>query len=202
MLRRQLAIFARAPELGRAKRRLAKGLGWVAATAFYRRNASSLARRLGADRRWRTGLWLTPDRAVAAVGRVWPGYLTRMKQGRGDLGQRMARVFHDLPPGPVVLVGCDIPELGPAQIARAFALLGRFDAVFGPAPDGGYWLVGLRRRPHLRPPFRAVRWSGPFALQDTLRSLGGASVALLDPLFDIDTAADHAAWRRRVNRAR
>jgi glycosyltransferase A (GT-A) superfamily protein (DUF2064 family) len=223
MLRRQLAIFARAPELGRVKRRLAAGLGWVAATAFYRAAAPSLARRLGADRRWFASLWLTPDRAVG-MGRIWPGHLPRMRQGRGDLGRRMARVFSELPPGPVVLVGCDIPEIAPAHIAHAFALLGDHDAVFGPARDGGYWLVGLKRRPRLRlpfaphPPLRAsqydeggyaggraskgVRWSSRFTLVDTLANLQGARVAFLDPLSDIDTSVDYKAWRRRAEAGR
>ena len=94
-----------------------------------------------------------------------------------------------------VLVGCDIPGLGRADIAAAFKALGRADAVFGPAEDGGYWLVGLGpRRPPA--PFAGVRWSTEHALADTLANCRGHRVALLRRLRDVDTAADLAALRR------
>ena len=57
------------------------------------------------------------------------------------------------------------------HIAAAFRLLGRHDLVFGPAEDGGFWLVGARRRPRLPPLFGQVRWSSPHALADTLADL-------------------------------
>ncbi len=68
------------------------------------------------------------------------------------------------------------------------------DAVFGPAVDGGYWLVGMKRRPWLRGVFADVRWSSPHALADTLANLAGRRVLLLDRLRDVDTGADLAAW--------
>jgi glycosyltransferase A (GT-A) superfamily protein (DUF2064 family) len=69
-----------------------------------------------------------------------------------------------------ILIGSDIPGLGPADIAAGFRALGKADAVFGPALDGGYWLVGFGpRRPHC--PFAKVRWSSPHALADTLANL-------------------------------
>src|ERR671932_477084 len=76
-----------------------------------------------------------------------------------DLGARMERPLRELPPGPVAIVGSDIPGIEPKHVAAAFRrLAARDDFVFGPAPDGGFWLVGARRR---RPPrgFPGVRWS-------------------------------------------
>ena len=104
----------------------------------------------------------------------------------------MARVLQGLPPGPAVILGSDVPGIGPRQVARAFAALGRNDWVLGPSPDGGYWLIGARRRPVLRPPFAGVRWSTAQARADTLANLEaqGASVALLEELADVDTLAD------------
>ena len=108
----------------------------------------------------------------------------------------MARPMHGLPPGPVVVVGSDIPDLASDHIWRAFKALGNHDAVFGPAADGGYWLVGLSRRTVPRELFASVRWSGPHALTDTIATLGPrASVAMLETLCDIDTADDLAHWR-------
>jgi glycosyltransferase A (GT-A) superfamily protein (DUF2064 family) len=109
----------------------------------------------------------------------------------------MGRVAHGLPPGPAVIVGSDIPDITAADIAGAFRALGSNDAVFGPATDGGYWLVGLRRRPCFFDPFTKVRWSSEYALADTLANLAGKNVAMLRTLSDID---DGASWRRYQQR--
>lgn len=190
-----LVIFARAPRLGGVKRRLAADIGDLAAWRFYRRTLTDIARRLGHDPRWRCWLAVTPD-CDATRSRLWPSGIPRLPQGRGDLGRRMARPLQRLPPGPVVIVGSDIPGVRPAHIARAFAMLGTHDAVFGPAPDGGYWLVGFRRRPFRPDPFAGVRWSGPHALADTLANLDArVRVAMVDTLEDVDDLGAWARWR-------
>jgi rSAM/selenodomain-associated transferase 1 len=180
-----LIIFARAPRLGQVKRRLARGIGALAALRFHRAQLTALLRRVGRDRRWRTELAATPDRAAAR----WPRRVPVRPQGRGDLGQRMQRALgrHRR----AVLIGCDIPGIRAADIAAAFRALGRVPTVFGPAEDGGYWLVGFGPR---RPagPFASVRWSGPHALADTLANCGPRT-ALLRRLRDIDTAEDYRA---------
>lgn len=197
MRRRQhLAVLLKAPRLGQVKTRLAAGIGALAALRFHRATASRLIRLVARDPRWRASLWLSPATGLRQRDLPLMG-LKRFDQGRGDLGRRMARVFRRLPPGPVVLVGTDVPELGASEIARAFQLLGRHDAVFGPARDGGYWLVGLDARLRRRPPFRDVRWSTHHALADTLAQLRRARIALLDPLDDVDTEAD---FRRLADR--
>lgn len=137
---------------------------------------------------------MTPDRSGP-----WPPHVRAIGQGRGDLGQRLAHVVRSLPRGPVVIIGTDIPGIGAPHIASAFDALTGHDAVFGPAPDGGYWLVGLRRVPRVRLPFAPVRWSSEHALADTVRNLGEARVASLDVLEDVD---DGAALRRLGHWAR
>jgi glycosyltransferase A (GT-A) superfamily protein (DUF2064 family) len=111
-----------------------------------------------------------------------------------------------MPPGPVVIVGTDIPEVRAAHIARAMRELGRHDVVFGPATDGGYWLVGLRRRPRVRKLFVGVRWSHAETLADTLKNLQHCTVYFLPELRDVDEAEDLAAnaaeFGRRVPSAR
>ena len=86
-------------------------------------------------------------------------------------------------------------RLGPGHVARALRALGAHDWVLGPAADGGYWLVGARRRPVVpRSLFAHVRWSSEHALADTLANLPAACrVAMLEERSDID---DGAAWRR------
>jgi rSAM/selenodomain-associated transferase 1 len=185
----RLVIFARAPRLGTVKRRLARGIGAMATLRFYRGQLAALLGAVGRDRRWTTAISATPDRVRAR----WPRRLPILAQGRGGLGQRMARAMR--PHRRVVIVGSDIPEVGAADIAAAFRALGRADAVFGPAEDGGYWLVGLGpRRPSA--PFARVRWSTHHALADTLANFRNHRVALLRRLRDVDTAEDFRALER------
>jgi hypothetical protein len=183
-MRRTLILFFREPRLGAGKKRLARDIGAVAAVSFERQMLARSLRRLGRDRRWDLRLAVMPDRAT----RRWPG---AMAQGRGDLGMRMRRALAACPPGPKLLVGSDIPGLDTSHIAVAFALLGRHDVVFGPAADGGYWLVGCRCRP---PDFGQVRWSSQHALADTLANLPQSlSVGFAATLDDVD---DGVAYRR------
>jgi hypothetical protein len=116
-----------------------------------------------------------------------------MRQGEGDLGARMVRALRAEAPGPAAVIGSDILGLGPAHIARAFRVLGRADTLLGPAPDGGYWLIGARHPGRLPPRvLEGVRWSGPHARADTAACLRGAglTVAEADTLDDADTLAD------------
>jgi glycosyltransferase A (GT-A) superfamily protein (DUF2064 family) len=124
--------------------------------------------------------------------RIWPVDLLRWPQGKGDLGQRMGAIFRGAPAGPVVIVGADIPGITPALIEKAFRALGDHDAVFGPAIDGGYWLVGLKRGVKSVPVdlFKGVRWSTKYALADTITTLRTTRVAKIETLRDVDTVAD------------
>lgn len=180
--------MAKVPVAGRVKTRLARDAGTVAATRFVRTATASLLHRVARNVPWHVSLSVTPHSGL--VARAWPRGFKRMDQGGGDLGVRMQRIMALPVPGPVVIIGTDVPDIAPAHIRTAFRLLGRHDAVLGPALDGGYWLVGLRRRPRLLRPFGGVRWSGPHALSDTLVNLSRASAALLETLRDVDTGAD------------
>jgi uncharacterized protein len=200
--RRHLVIMAKEPRLFRVKTRLGADIGAVKAWTFYRNAYEATLRRLNYDKRWRSWLALSPD--FHARKPRQGNRFTVIPQGGGGLGQRMARVFGTLPPGPVVLIGADIPDITPSHIEKAFNALQRHDVVFGPADDGGYWLVGLRRHPY--PPerlagrlFENVRWSGPFSLEDTMMNLErGHKAAFLETLCDIDTGTDFARFRKKA----
>jgi uncharacterized protein len=182
----RLVIMARAPVAGAAKTRLAREVGLGAAMRFARHAVAALIARVGFDPRWHTSLWVTPD--ASRYSRHWPCRLARVPQQHGDLGHRMQRVLDFARPGPVVIVGTDIPAIRPAHIAAAFRALGSGQCVFGPATDGGYWLIGVRRRPHVPRLFDNVRWSSEHALADTLANLGGRPVAFVATLCDVDDA--------------
>jgi len=188
---RHLVIFARAPQAGRVKRRLGAEIGVLEAARFYRSVLARQIARLARDRRWTVWLFVTPDNALDHI--VWRDLVPaarRRPQQQGDLGRRMKLPFLSLPPGPVVLVGSDIPHLRAAHIARAFALLGQYDLVFGPASDGGFWLVGAKRtRPLPQTLFAGVHWSTPTTLAETLAGLPKhVTTAFADTLDDVDDA--------------
>ncbi|KAB2849644.1 MAG: glycosyltransferase [Hyphomicrobiaceae bacterium] len=180
--------MAKEPVMGRVKTRLARQAGAVAATSFYRHAISTVIGRLCRFPRWRTILAVDPDTAVPS--NHWPAHVQRIGQGRGELGERMQRLLDELPPGPLIIVGTDIPAITASHIARAFRLLATHDVVLGPAEDGGYWLVGLRRSPRILRPFLGVRWSGPHALADTEANLARCRIAHADRLADVDDLAD------------
>jgi len=192
-MRRTLVLFVRAPLLGTGKRRLARDIGDVAALRFQRSMIALLLRRLAKDGRWRLRIVVTPDKTHRRA-RHWRRGVEAVGQGSGDLGIRMRRALENCRPGPVVLVGADIPALDARHAAAAFHLLGSRDLVFGPAEDGGFWLVGARHPRRLPPLFERVRWSGPEALADTLAGLPRRiRVGYVDRLEDVD---DADAYRR------
>jgi rSAM/selenodomain-associated transferase 1 len=186
------------PRMGAVKTRLARDVGAVAATQFYRHLTTNLIRRLALDRRWRLVLAIAPDRAIDAP--IWPRTVVKVGQGRGDIGARMARLLRVAGPGPAVLIGSDIPAVSAEHIAAAFAELKRNDAVFGPVADGGFWLVGLRRSNHLAGLFDGVRWSGPNALADTLANLARCKIGFTSTLVDVDDGQSYERAGRAGSR--
>jgi rSAM/selenodomain-associated transferase 1 len=117
---------------------------------------------------------------------VWP-------QSEGDLGERLRaavdRAFGE-GAGRVLMVGSDCPGMMPADVSRAVRELDRHDVVIGPALDGGYYLLGLRRR--LDVLFESVEWSSPRVLTQTLAraSAAGLTVAFLPERRDVDDYGD------------
>lgn len=188
-MQRTLIIMVKEPRPGRVKTRLGRDIGMVGAAWWFRHQSQALIRRLR-DPRWQIVLSVSPDRE-GLTSRIWPSDLPRVAQGHGDLGARMARMLRTIPNGPVCLIGADIPGVTRNHIARAFRALGSSQVVFGPATDGGYWLVGAQRGAALPPGlFQNVRWSTEYALEDTIDSIPDTRIALLDHLNDVDTVAD------------
>ena len=184
--------------MGRVKTRLGREIGPVAATWFFRHAVRTTLVRLARAPWWETILSTSPDTAL--LSRAWPAGMARVRQGGGDIGQRMQRAIDALPPGPVIVVGSDIPAMEPRHVRAAFRALAGADVVLAPADDGGFWLVGARRRPATPRLFRAVRWSSEHTLADTRAGLAGSRVAIGPTLSDVDTAADLACERGRSGR--
>jgi rSAM/selenodomain-associated transferase 1 len=192
-MKRALILFAKRPAAGQTKTRLAGVLGLQGAADLYScflRDALEEARRVPGALR---ALAYAPGDAEAFFAALAPSY-TLLPQHGADLGERMdlaLRHFLEAGYDQAALVGSDIPLLTAQTIAEAFGLLDRgADAVFGPADDGGYYLVALARpQPAL---LRSVHMSTPDVLRETLAlaEVAGVHTALLHPLYDVDTPDD------------
>jgi uncharacterized protein len=195
MIPRHVIVFAREPRCGAVKSRLAADIGEGAAFAFYKTTLAGVLRRLACDGRWTTWLAVTPPRAARRPA-AWQRGVAAFPQVEGDLGRRMAAALAAVPPGPALVVGSDIPDLGPRQVAAAFRALATHDAVFGPTVDGGYYLVGLAAGSRAIDPFGGVRWSSRHALGDTLANMSNdTTIKIIESLVDIDTGDDLRTWR-------
>lgn len=195
---RTVLIFTKPPRIGLSKTRLAATMGKATARRIAHFTMTRTLR-AACNPRWCTELYVAPDAALDdQLGGLWPAHLQRASQGRGDLGARLQRGYEQVSQGKVVFLGTDTPDISPAHIWQAFRLLDRNSAVFGPANDGGFWLLGLHKGLRRSAPFRNVRWSSPHTLADVRQRLGPrAKIAYLPELMDIDTAADWKDWSGR-----
>lgn len=203
-----LIVFAKAPLPGLAKTRLAAVLGAEGAAALALHllqhavaQAALVVKDLGAAAASRLELCVTPDVQHPAFQALRQAHRLQLTlQGEGDLGQRMdralTRALAATPPGSgatrprVLLMGSDAPALRAPVLHAALRALDSADAVFVPARDGGYVLVGLcREAPML---FEGMTWSTPQVMQHTRvrAAAAGLRVAELAPLPDIDEPAD------------
>jgi hypothetical protein len=178
------------------KTRLGREIGFSEATVVYRELAEQQLRRVPGD--CRTEVHYAPRGAAGEV-RQWlgSGFTYRVQRG-GDLGERLDRAFDQgfrRGYGPVIAIGSDCPELDEDCLRRAIKWLADTDVVLGPASDGGYYLIGLRRpAPRV---FEDIAWGTSTVLVSTRARIKecGLSSRLLEEKDDID---DLAGLQRHV----
>jgi rSAM/selenodomain-associated transferase 1 len=197
--RPQLLVFLKNPQPGAVKTRLAATIGPEEAARLYRHWIALVLQQL---QPLRNTVHLVGLFAGGGINdfQEWHTLVHDWReQSDGDLGRRLERAFetgHGLG-SPVVAVGTDCLELSADLVSQAFAALSDHEAVFGPANDGGYYLVGTARP--LPGFFTAIRWSSQHTLADHLARCRqhGWSVALLPVRHDIDTWEDWQAYLAR-----
>ena len=190
-----LIVMAKAPVAGRVKTRLVPALGEAGAAALAGRLLEHAVRQAVAAKVGPVELCLAPDLTHPLGLQLQARHgLVLSAQGEGDLGVRMQRALeHALRQASrVCLVGTDAPAIDAAYWRQAFDALATHDAVFGPAWDGGYALVGLRRP--LPQIFVDTPWSTPQVMPVTRQRLvdAGVGFAELPRVHDIDEPADLA----------
>ncbi|MBI4962816.1 MAG: TIGR04283 family arsenosugar biosynthesis glycosyltransferase [Desulfomonile tiedjei] len=192
----RLIIFTRYPRPGETKTRLIPALGEEGAADLHRRLTAKIVeegRRLKRTRL--VSLEIRYHGETEAEFRQWLGPdCAYSPQGEGDLGERMSSSFDEaFTAGAhrVILVGTDIPGLSHGIMEKALQELRNRDLVLGPATDGGYYLIGLRRPPN-RALFEDIPWGTRTVLESTLRIAGehGLSTALVNLLSDVDRPED------------
>ncbi|MEZ5303078.1 MAG: TIGR04282 family arsenosugar biosynthesis glycosyltransferase [Verrucomicrobiales bacterium] len=189
-------VFLKAPVAGKVKTRLAAGIGPERATAVYRELVARTLANLPPGEPVR--IQFDPPGSEAAIRGWLAPHLAATDaefrpQSAGDLGARLEKAFDDAfadGASRVAAIGTDCPDVTPAVFGEAWRALADHDAVFGPADDGGYYLIALRKPcPTL---FRGIPWSAPDTLAASLQNAraSGIAAAVLDQkLCDIDDLA-------------
>lgn len=197
----RVALVYRQPRLGQVKTRLAAELGAPATLALYKGFLDDL------------------DACLQAWGGPWDPWVADLEPGEdprwpdsrlqpeGDLGARMAAAVEGAWAAGaerVLLIGSDAPWLNPAIWGEAEARLAAADVVYGPSPDGGWWLFGCRRQAWHPELFALKAWSHELVLADGLVQARrrGLIALTLEEEADFDTAADLRRFFARPGAAR
>jgi rSAM/selenodomain-associated transferase 2/rSAM/selenodomain-associated transferase 1 len=201
----RLMVFTRFPEPGKAKTRLIPALGAKGAARLQRQMTEHVMA-AAAKLSNRPGLTIEVRHEGGSTGlmQAWlgPQYSYR-QQGAGDLGRRMARAFEAAfrnATGTAVIIGSDIPGISADIIQQTFEGLQKNDLVFGPAHDGGYYLIGIK---NTIPPetfvrlFDSIKWGSGEVLAQTLQTAreSGMRFIQLESLGDVDRPADLHVWQ-------
>jgi len=188
-----LIVFVKNPELGKVKTRLAKDIGDIEALAIYNkliRITVDAAKGCRADVRFYF--------SNSVDSQIWPEDQSRIQLG-DDLGAKMKNAFQDgFSEGydRIVIIGSDLPDMSSELIDKSFQSLSFMDTVIGPASDGGYYLLGIKKM--IIELFENIHWSTDTVLETTLERLTKKkeSYFLLETKNDIDTKEDflEASW--------
>jgi len=180
-------VFAKNTELGKVKTRLAKTIGNQSALNIYTelvKITKKIVSKIEADKRVYFSNFIDDDK--------WEGF-EKFKQEGDNLGAKMKNAFEEgFNDGykQIILIGTDLPDITANHIENAFKALENFDTVFGPAKDGGYYLIGLAKIQDCI--FDNMPWSQSNLMETTKHKLKQFNISydILELLNDIDTVED------------
>jgi rSAM/selenodomain-associated transferase 1 len=183
-----LIVFAKNPELGKVKTRLAASIGDQAAFDIYLQLLDITAKATEGVENCDTHIYFTSY----TESDIWKGKQKFLQTGN-DLGERMQDAFQksfDQGYKRVIGIGTDLPSLSSDILSNALRELEQNDTVFGPSEDGGYYLLGMSQM--IDPIFENKPWSTEDLLDLTIKELKDLefTTALLERLNDVDTLED------------
>lgn len=194
----RLLVFARLPELGRVKTRLASEIGDERALAVYEAMLRDLIASIGESTPELEIEFLWPptaDANGAALRRAFAHHAVAMQTG-ADLSDRLAMAFSERfffhRTEKIIAIGADDPTLPRELIDHAFSLLDSCEYVIGPAADGGYYLFGCRALAFDVEVFHDIDWGSDSVFATTMKKIAEnmRTVAVLPERYDIDVAED------------
>ncbi|HLD12577.1 MAG TPA: TIGR04282 family arsenosugar biosynthesis glycosyltransferase [Candidatus Nanoarchaeia archaeon] len=195
-----LVIFTRYPEEGKVKTKLALHIGEKHAAEFCRCMLHDLLNK-HKSHSYDTIVAFTPREKGSVIKSEYPSASIYMEQVGNNFGERAMHLFRSLLKKykKVVAIGSDVPDLDPLQVHKAFMALDAVDMVIGPALDGSYYLVGMRRPIDI---FSMVAGYYPEILRDTMRLIDrqGYTYALLEKKTDIDDIDTFRSLKRRLKK--
>jgi rSAM/selenodomain-associated transferase 1 len=201
-----LLVFARVPERGRVKTRLAAELGDERTLALYEAMLREVLGRIGASDATTEVevMWAPTEVADGARLRAAFGERSLAMQTGETLGDRLAMAFSERfffhRTQKIIAIGVDEPRLDRETIDHAFALLDSCEWVIGPASDGGYYLIGCRGAAYDTDIFDGVPWGTGGVYEATMAKIREweSNVAVLPERFDLDVADDLRRYAREA----
>jgi rSAM/selenodomain-associated transferase 1 len=194
-----IVIMAKEPKVGEVKTRLIPPLTAEMASELYLNFLLDKIQQVNSIENTQPCLAYYPGPALEYFKGIVPGNFQLIEQKGKNLGERLANVSSallDSGHDKVVLVDSDSPNLPTANLSEGVKLLGDHDVVLGPCEDGGYYLVGIKRKmPEL---FQGIPWSTPDVTRTTLERARemDAKIAMLETWYDVDTYTDLERLKR------
>jgi hypothetical protein len=207
----RLIVFTRFPEPGKTKTRLIPALGAQGAARLQRQMTEHIIATAGTLNGCNgLSIEVCYEGGNAILMQDWLGsHLTYQPQGGGSLGRRMQRAFEaafEDDAAAAVIVGSDIPGISDDILRQAFKALRQKDLVLGPAKDGGYYLIGVKRTLAAKTYgrlFDGIDWGSNNVMEQTLQIAKdlGLDLSLLESLADVDRPADLPVWQQEQKAA-
>lgn len=192
----RLVMMVTAPEPLKVKSRLVAQMGGARAVEVYSEIVRTLCAELSDTRDWTFSLSVVPERA--RHHELFDDYPSA-GAGGGDRGRKLAYLFINSAPGPMIVLNSQCPNVTRDDIREGFNALATNDIVFGPTTQGGFWGVGMNREPVPLDPFRNVNWKKDDVLKPVLKNLrADRKVKMLRELTDITTEREWNAYKESL----
>ncbi len=197
-MKKALIIFVRNPEIGKVKTRLAAQIGNDKALTVYKKllaHTKSVAAAMNCD------VFVFTTEALQDA--QWNKFIIEQQRGN-ELGQKMQKAFETVFAkgyGKAVIIGSDCPGLSTSHVQQAFDFLNASEVVIGPAKDGGYYLLGMKRLHQIL--FQINTWSTTTVFDETIALINASRLSFkqLETLTDVDEEKDLPdEWRKELSR--